>query len=244
MQGFWKYRKELGIDDHVLGLHKFWMEDLKNKKVLDFGCGGGNLISPYLAQNAGEYTAIDLSAPSLERLKGKLIKAGVLADRMRIICDDVLQFDWKNEKFDVIYAFSVMHHFENFEVILAGLQERLKTGGMIITFDPMNVSWASKLLRAIYRPFQPDAAWEFPFTRRNFSELTRYYDVQDSQGYLGRTKKYFFLYYFLGARKWVVNRAHRAHQFDLKDLKFGNSAFYSGLNVTLLLKNKSENKGS
>ncbi len=176
---------EIGIMDAVYDQHRQWLGDLSNKSVLDLGCGRGNKLSLEIAQGSKEYLAIDLSQTAIDLYREKLHPQNLPHARAEVI--DFLSPDFKR-KFDVIYAYSVMHHFEHFDLFLQKLAGHLHPGGTIITFDPLNTSLASRILRGLYRPFQSDKDWEWPFTRASFDEIQTHLNIVELQGMLGYSK--------------------------------------------------------
>lgn len=46
------------------------------------------------------------------------------------------------------------------------LDEKLAPGGIIISHDPLKTSKPIALIRMLYRPFQSDRRWEWPFGRK------------------------------------------------------------------------------
>lgn len=235
-KGFWAYRQFLGIDEHVVNLHTSWLGDLQNKSVLDFGCGAGNLLSPYLARHARHYVAMDLSDVLIGKLKTKLNNKGITSGQF--ISDDFLNYQFNPPKFDVIYAFGVMHHFKDLDVLLDRLEECLETDGTILTYDPTNVSILSKLVRALYRPFQPDAEWEFPFTNSAFNKIVNKFRIHAAQGYFGKSVLG-FPFFFISRKSRIINNwANSLHKKDLADLTKDSYQFRRAMNVTMLLVKK------
>lgn len=235
-KGFWAYRQYLGIDAHVVNLHTFWLGDLQNKSVLDFGCGAGNLLSPYLARHARYYVAMDLSDVLIGKLKTKLNNKGITNGQF--ISDDFLNYQFNPPKFDVIYAFGVMHHFKDLDVLLDRLEECLETDGAILTYDPTNVSILSKLIRALYRPFQPDAEWEFPFTNSAFNKIVDKFRIRAAQGYFGKSVLGFPFFFITRKSQIINNWANSLHKKDLVDLTKDSYKFRRAMNVTMLLVKK------
>jgi hypothetical protein len=85
----------------------------------------------------------------------------------------------------IIYALGVAHHFEDFDLFLETAQNKLKKGGKMITYDPLNTFFISKLIRAMFRPFQNDAAWEWPFEKSNFTHIQKRFEIEGVQGTYG-----------------------------------------------------------
>ena len=131
-----------------------WMGDISHKKVLDFGCYDGNIVSYKLAKNSGKYIAIDLSNSAIERLCCNLDKRG--CKNYTAIATDILSNDFKEKSFDLIYAQGVLHHFKHIDVILQRMHDLLNKGGLVITRDPLQISFASKTVRIFYHKYRTD----------------------------------------------------------------------------------------
>lgn len=182
-------RQEIGIEKDCYNQHQIWFGDLSSKKVLDLGCGAGNVHSITLAKNSKQYFGIDLSMKSIEELKDK-IKEFPNANAMTV---DFLSDDFKENNFDLVYAYGVLHHFENLELLFKRLKNILKVGGKIISHDPLETSLPIYILRRLYRPFQSDALWEWPFNKNTINKLYDNFDVLDRKGILGISKWYFII---------------------------------------------------
>ena len=114
----------------------------------------------------------------------------------KAIAVDFLADEFDHADFDVIYAFGVLHHFENFDLLMKRLHEKLKPGGQVVSFDPLETSLPVKLLRKLYRPFQEDKDWEWPFDAATFPHIEQYFDIAELRGVLGKSK-YGLLWYML-----------------------------------------------
>lgn len=180
------FQKQYALRQRMYDLHKEWMGDLTDKKVLDLGCLRGNSLSLYMAENAKEYIGIDLSDVAIADLSKKL----ETLDKpfARAIAVDFLSDDFDDGDFDIIYAFGVLHHFQNFEVLMQRLVEKLKPGGEVISFDPLETSLPVQLLRKLYRPFQQDKDWEWPFNKKTFPLIEQYFTIRELRGVLGKSK--------------------------------------------------------
>jgi SAM-dependent methyltransferase len=165
-------------------LHKEWMDDLSDAKVLDLGVGTGSRLTNYIAKNSREYHALDLSAAQTALLKEKLKQHSNCV--FHVV--DFLSDDFMEANFDVIYAHSVFHHFDHLDVLSERCLDVLNPRGMIITYDPI-VTWLPmKILRALYRPFQSDSDWEHPFTSSSVKSLKENFDFKAEVGLFRRSK--------------------------------------------------------
>jgi len=202
--------KEAGVADSVYALHRRWLGDLSDSRVLDLGAASGNPLSLEIAELSREYHAIDLSQSQIEVLQERLTAAG-LAAKARAYMLDFLGNNWPAEYFDVVYAHSVLHHFEYLSVMLTELSRVLRPGGLVISTDPIQTDPINRLARIIYRPFQTDRDWEWPFTRKTLRALGQHFQIEEVQGYNGLSK-FGFLFGSSAARaalEFDMNRANR-----------------------------------
>lgn len=180
------FRGDFQIKNRVYEEHKNWLGDISEKKILDLGCLRGNALSIYMAKNAGKYIGIDLSDTAIKDLKIKLKKKEAI--NAEAIAVDFLSPDFREKNFDIIYAYGVLHHFEDFDILLARLKEKLAPKGAVISYDPLETSTPIKLLRKIYRPFQSDKDWEWPFTKETLQKIERNFKIAEIRGILGKSK--------------------------------------------------------
>ena len=76
--------------------------DLKDKNVLDLGCGNGRLYE-FLTSKGASYTGLDLSSKLIEIAQEKYPKG-------KFMVGDLLKTPFKNEEFDFIYCIATLHH--------------------------------------------------------------------------------------------------------------------------------------
>jgi SAM-dependent methyltransferase len=164
--------------------HRDWLGDASDKTVLEIGSGAGTRVSLHLAQHARAYHAIDLGAAKIDALRARI------GDRPNVTLHvgDILATDFGTTRFDVIYARSVVHHFRHLEPLFERLDALLAPGGRIITFDPVQVWLPIRILRSLYRPFQTDADWEFPFTDPTLASIESHFHVIERVSVYRRAK--------------------------------------------------------
>lgn len=180
------FRKKFDIKDRVYDEHKIWLGDMSDKKILDLGCLRGNALSIYMAHQAKEYIGIDLSDVAIAHLQKNIEKHD--CPNACALAVDFLSPEFHQTDFDIIYAYGVLHHFENFDLLVSRLKEKLKPGGIIISYDPLETSVPIKILRSIYRPFQDDKDWEWPFTKNVIRKINNNFKIEEIRGVLGRSK--------------------------------------------------------
>ncbi|OOV29317.1 methyltransferase [Flavobacterium sp. LM5] len=228
-------RKEIGILNQCYDLHKVWFGDLQNKKVLDLGCYAGNNLSMYLAENSKEYIGLDLSEVAIAKLNQRLESTPTAKAMAADFLSDV---DFQDKDFDLIYAYGVLHHFENHQVLIQKLNDKLARGGQIISYDPLETSWPIKIMRRMYRPFQTDAAWEWPFTKKTYYAFADAFEIKERHGIFGRAKWY-FLYQFLplsDTKRTEIGIA--MHQKDWVESEKKDSYLFDCMHVTMLMQKK------
>jgi len=186
------YDQRLGINDTLIRLHKEWCGDLTGRRVLDLGCFSGNPLSVWLAENAGEYLGVDLSDSAVAELNDKLAHL----PHAQAVAGDILDGDYGT--FDVIYARSVLHHFQDPVILAAAITQLLNPGGVLVGMDPMQTEPVNRLARLMYRPVQTDRAWEWPLTRWFFTAFQVHFELDRVQGWRGFSK--------LGRRGWQLDQ--------------------------------------
>jgi len=120
---------------------KFNKKLIKNKKVLDFGCGNG-YFSKKFAQSGAKVTGIDTSEDLIcyakNRYKLNFIYKENVSEIIKLISDK------KFPKFDFIYFQDTILLLINdplFEKLLQALKKILKKNGQIIAMEPNSTFW-------------------------------------------------------------------------------------------------------
>lgn len=226
------FRNKHGITERVNNLHKIWLGDLSDKKILELGCLSGCDLSLYMAQNAKKYIGIDLAEKSIEVLQKKIEKKG--CKNAFAIAIDFLSPEFKESNFDIIYARSVLHHFENFNLLVDVLKEKLVSGGVIISYDPLKTSIPINLFRKAFRPFQSDKDWEWPFTKKTLKKINHNFQIEEIRGILGRSKYGLFIDILPFNNSYKKRKIKKLVERDwhIKELK----EVYSCMITTMLLR--------
>lgn len=231
---FHHFRTDIGIMQTSDDLHELWLGNLSDKKILDLGVGGGNALSISIASRCKEYHAIDLSERLAEQFQEKLKAKGL--SHAYSYKADFLADEFALQDFDIIYALGVAHHFEDFDLFLETAHNKLKKGGKMITYDPLNTFFFSRIIRAAFRPFQNDAAWEWPFERKNFELIQKRFKLEGVQGTYGRSKWAFPLLFI--NKRMAVNYGRKAHQKDLQESNQIGAPLFRCLQVTMSMVKK------
>ncbi|MFD2834254.1 class I SAM-dependent methyltransferase [Gramella sp. AN32] len=229
-----RFRKTIKVEKFIIEQHAEWIGDLKHQKVLDLGCYAGNSLSLYLAHNAKEYIAIDLSEPAITKLNKRLVKY----PNARAEAIDFLSDDFRENNFDLIYAYGVLHHFKDVDELINILKSKLSEKGKIVSYDPTSTSKPVWLLRTIYRPFQSDRDWEWPFTESTIQKFSESFNLLDRRGVLGKSKWFFLLNLIPISSKKRTQIGTAWHLEDWEKSRKSDKHFLKCMQVSLYLQKK------
>lgn len=229
-----KIKRTIGVERDVYELHKRWLGPLKDKKVLDLGCFEGNNLSIYLAMESREYLGIDLSNIGIEKLKKRL--KDIPGARAEV--KDFLSEDFNEKDFDLIYAYGVLHHFKDVDELIARLREKLNDGGRIISYDPLQTSLPIKILRQLYRPFQSDKAWEWPFSKQTLEKFQQEFMLIERRGVLGKTKWAALVNLVPGSRERKEELTLQWHREDWERSAVDDKALLNCMHLSMLLQKR------
>jgi 2-polyprenyl-3-methyl-5-hydroxy-6-metoxy-1,4-benzoquinol methylase len=229
-----RIRKKVGIETDIYKLHKSWFGDLSEKKVLDLGCYAGNSLSFYLAENSKSYLAIDLSPKGIGNLDRRLKNIpGARAEVM-----DFLSEAFEEKDFDLIYAYGVLHHFKDVDQLILKLKEKLNQNGIIVSHDPLETSLPIKTIRRIYRPFQSDRAWEWPFTRKTYYSFAKEFKIVERRAVLGKTKWTALLNVLPVPEEKKIKKATKWHHEDWERSARDDEYMFSCMHLSMLMQKR------
>lgn len=128
-------------------------EVIKDKEILDFGCGVGGKDFELLKYSPKKIIGIDLSQRNIKYAK-KIIKS---SSKKFLFFENKNLLDFKeNKKFDVIISYTVFEHVERRFLleILNKMYDLLKDDGIIIiVFNHYNDRFGMHLKEYIYHPW-------------------------------------------------------------------------------------------
>jgi SAM-dependent methyltransferase len=110
------------------------------RRVLEIGCGVGNLCQRVLEMGAGEVHGTDLSRKALEKARPKECAS------LRFFEHDA--HDPLDGRYDVIYGKAILHHLNYREVLPRLYRDNLLPGGEMLFFEPLG---DNLLMRAYWR---------------------------------------------------------------------------------------------
>ena len=104
----------------------------KNKKCLDAGCGFGRGTLFMLSNSAKFVTALDISENNIETARKNIKKFGF--KNFKILKKNISKLPFKDETFDVVWCYGVIHHAKNTDKCLKELTRVLKKNGHLKLF--------------------------------------------------------------------------------------------------------------
>lgn len=131
VRGYGALSEKRGLGDIFLGKVLALAGSLQGKKVLDVGCGDGQLLEKAARMYpSAVLCGIDFIAPGLKESSGDAKISVKKAD----IEDEKFPFD--DEFFDVVFCTEVLEHLRRPEGCLAEIKRVLKKGGKAILSVP------------------------------------------------------------------------------------------------------------
>jgi len=230
----WAFQRDVGARDRVIALHRERLGDVSQSRILDLGCGNGSALTLWLAENCGEYIGIDLAEHPINILSDTFQERGF--HHARAIAMDFLDNPFPENHFDVVYAYAVIHHFKDTQVVAGELLRVLRPGGLILTYDPLQTEPINRLGRKIYRRWQTDRDWEWPFSRSTIDILRQHFEITDVRGIMGMSK--FGLPFYLVPGLAGIGRsiARWGIAFDDRRARDVNTVFYSCWQAAMVLR--------
>lgn len=104
--------------------------DAKGQRILDLGCGNGNILKILKERICAEYYGLDISEKMIEEAEKKLGKTA------RLQVGDAEQQPYGDNFFDVVICNASFHHYPNPEKAAAEISRIIKPGGLLILGDP------------------------------------------------------------------------------------------------------------
>jgi len=118
--------------------------DLRDKRVLDIGCGAGE-SSVYFAHQGARCTAIDLSPQMIETTLRLAKKENVSVEAFPM---GAAQLSFPDDHFDIVYAANLLHHVD-WQRALPEMRRVTKPGGKVCFWDPLRHNFFINVYRKI-----------------------------------------------------------------------------------------------
>jgi ubiquinone/menaquinone biosynthesis C-methylase UbiE len=106
---------------------------MEKPRILDVGCGTGVPTIELARLSQGEIIGLDIDQPSLDKLDEKIKQAG-LTSRVKTIKCSMLEMDFPDENFDIIWAEGVLSRI-SFEKALKDWGSFIKTKSFLVIHE-------------------------------------------------------------------------------------------------------------
>ncbi len=126
--------------------------DVKNKKVLDLGCGPG-IHAKILTKKGAKLTGIDSSVVSINLARKE-------APQAEFFIGDIEKLPFNSEEFDIVFSAMVIGHLKNWDKVFNEVHRVLKKKGIFVfsNYNPFKEvvkknKWKGKVFRVIENYF-------------------------------------------------------------------------------------------
>ncbi|MFQ3245856.1 MAG: 2-polyprenyl-6-hydroxyphenyl methylase/3-demethylubiquinone-9 3-methyltransferase [Arenicella sp.] len=122
---------------------------VKNKKLLDVGCGGG-LISEAMSAFGAEVTGIDMGEAPLSVAKLHLLESGEKVEYIKITAEQLAE--QRPEQYDVVTCLEMLEHVPNPALVIEACAKMVKPGGDVYfsTINRNPKAWLFAIVGAEY----------------------------------------------------------------------------------------------
>ncbi len=162
---------DLGFQEAFITYFNSLFGELKDKRVLEYGCGNYGDLSVKLAKSGAQVTAVDLSGESVKSTY-RVVKSHGLLQRVRPLKMDCEVLCFKDASFDLVIGRAILHHLK-LEVAIPEIRRVLKPGGKALFIEPMGTNPFLNLYRMLTPKLRTED--EHPLTDRDFKQLGRYF---------------------------------------------------------------------
>jgi len=121
--------------------------DVKGKKILEIGCGVGN-VCVYFARGGAEVWGCDISEGSIQVAR-RFAEDNQLEDRIHLGVMKIESLSYKNDFFNMVFGQSILHHTDLPRAIKE-IHRVLKEGGRAVFIEPLAyhpLVWAYRKVR-------------------------------------------------------------------------------------------------
>jgi len=151
----------------------YLLGEIKNKVVLDLGCGHGeNLV--ILAEGGAQVLGLEIS-PELAELAEQRMRGLWMNAEVRVA--SAYETGLPDASVDLIFCIAVIHHLD-IAVLRAEMMRILKPGGAMVLSEPIRFSKTYDWLRKRLQPRGNISEYEHPVTRAEFACMTEGFQME------------------------------------------------------------------
>src|SRR5690606_38382694 len=182
----------------------------EGKKVLDYGCNSGDLVSVLQQQAAGfDYHGIDINDAAIARCRERFGAA------YRFSHYDGESLPMLEKEFDIVLLNHSLGHVASPEKALGEVFRVLKERGVIAIATPNRLFKAAKILPNLMNGYKPDPTVLRYFTPASLAALLRSAGFVDADVYIGgEAGLAIFIQPFVATSSSLFAIAHRPRPAD------------------------------
>jgi SAM-dependent methyltransferase len=151
---------------------------VRDKLVVDLGCGSGEEVVP-LRQRGARVIGIDIS-PHLIAIAGeRLRKHGVDAE---LQIASAYETRVPDESADVVFCMSILHHLA-LDRAKEEIRRILKPQGLFIVKEPIRLSWTMKQIRKVFPSREDVSEFEYPLNSKQVNTFVQGFQVLASRDF-------------------------------------------------------------
>ena len=138
-------------------------DEIVDKRVLDAGCGTGIFSTIFGGKGAEEVIGIDISRGSLRTAES--LRDGFKLENIELQQTDMLRLPFRNEVFDIVWAWGTVHHTEDPKKAMEELIRVLKKDGILFLaiYKKTGMTPVHEIIRRTLIKF-PEKTW-IPISR-------------------------------------------------------------------------------
>jgi cyclopropane fatty-acyl-phospholipid synthase-like methyltransferase len=118
----------------ILAIGKF-LGLAPGQRVVDFGCGRGELLCLWARSFGVRGVGVDLSAPMLAEAQARAKRWGI-AEQLEFHCKPAMEYDYGAGDFDVAVCMGATMAFEGFTPTIRYLKNVIRAGGSLVIGEP------------------------------------------------------------------------------------------------------------
>jgi len=168
--------------------YNYLKNHIKNKDVLEYGCGKGSLIEKIINYEPKNISGIDISDQSISIAKKRSKELNLNIQYQVQNCEETTL---SSESFDVIYGSGILHHLD-LKKSIRELNRLLKVNGSLVFMEPLGTN----PLINLYRKLTPKSRTidEHPLTNKDFDFIKNTLGEINIR-YYGFMSLVFFIFY-------------------------------------------------
>jgi SAM-dependent methyltransferase len=152
LQRWWGWFPHVFRNPSMKSLNEYYMQelgDVRDKVVLEYGCGKGNFAS-WLVGLGARVVGIDISEFNIAHCENKFRQQSVNAKRYKFCVMDAHQLQFPDGSFDFVVGNGIIHHLE-LAIALKEVDRVLRPGGKALFQEPLDDNPLLKLYRWLAR---------------------------------------------------------------------------------------------